>query len=118
VLVPVSGLPGTGKSSLAGPLAHRIRAAAMSRDNALRDVEGRWRPRPCDRRFFGGRRRRLQERATQRLESTAADQLSKGLPVLVEVVADRIAKRTSRSYVAAPDAVVLDSCLHRPSYSN
>jgi predicted kinase len=86
----ISGLPGTGKSSLAGPLAQRIGAATMSRDQAMREIEG-----PLavlDRAIaglFGVRLRRLQERANQRLESAVTDQLSSGLSVVVEVVADR-----------------------------
>jgi predicted kinase len=90
----ISGLPGTGKSTLATCLGQRIGAVAMSRDQARQEVSGPLRL--LDRgfiRLFGAYRRGLQEQANRRLEKAVADELVAGRPVVVEVVADRVLRR-------------------------
>jgi predicted kinase len=88
-LVVVSGLPGTGKSTLAIPLAERIEGVALSRDAARQQIGGRPMLTPASTRLRGRHRRGLQEEATQRLETLVAHQLDANRPVVVELVADR-----------------------------
>ena len=94
LLILISGLPGTGKSTLAESLAQRIGAVALSRDQARQAIGG-----PLavlDRGFTrlpGRYRRGLQEAANRRLEKAVADELVAGRSVIVEVVADRDIRR-------------------------
>ena len=89
LLVVVSGLPASGKSTLAAGLAERLEAPVLSRDHARQGITG---PMVAmDRRFtrlFGRYRRGLQQEASRRLESAVADELAHGMPVVVEVVAE------------------------------
>jgi predicted kinase len=90
LLVVISGLPATGKSTLATGLAERLEGPVLSRDHARQEITG---PMVAmDRRFtrlFGRYRRGLQQEASRRLERAVADELAHGMPVVVEVVAQR-----------------------------
>jgi predicted kinase len=91
LVILVSGLPGTGKTTLAAGLGQRIGAVTLSRDQARQEIEN-----PlvllyrCFTRLFGSYRRELQEEANRRLEMAVAEELVAGRPVVVEVVADRV----------------------------
>jgi predicted kinase len=89
LLVVVSGLPGTGKSTLAIALSERIGAITLSRDLARQQTGTRLAV--VDRlftRLFGRHRPGLQQQAGRRLQAAAARELAYGRPVVVEAVAD------------------------------
>lgn len=90
LLVVVSGLPATGKSTLATGLAERLEALVLSRDHARQDITGPMvaMDRPFTR-LFGRYQRGLQQEASRRLERAVAEELAHGRPVVVEVVAER-----------------------------
>jgi predicted kinase len=126
LLVVVSGLPATGKTTLSTILAERIGAVALSRDLARQQIVTRL-PR-VDRvftRITGRHRRGLQERAGHRLLMAVAGELAAGKPVIVEAVADRAirsqlaalaAQHQARLYsieVVCTDATELSRRLHR-----
>lgn len=93
-LVVVSGLPGTGKTTLSTVLAERIGAVALSRDMARQQIGARLAL--VDRvftRMTGRHRRGLQEKAGHQLLMTAARELAADRPVIVEAVADRAIRR-------------------------
>ncbi len=106
LLVVVSGLPGTGKSTLAVGLAECIQAVALSRDVARQEVGG---PPMLDSAFTrlrGRHPRGLQEKANRRLETVVADELVLDRPVVVEVVADRDIRRRLAALAAKHGAPV------------
>jgi len=93
-VILISGLPGTGKSTLATLLGQRIGAVTLSRDQARQQVSGPLRA--LDRGFIrlsGRYRRGLQEQANRRLGKAVTDELAAGRPVVVELVADRVIRR-------------------------
>ena len=106
VLVVVSGLPGTGKSTLAIPLAERIEGVALSRDAARQEIGGPPMLSPASTRLRGRHRPGLQEKATQRLETLVAHQLEADRPVVVELVADRDARHRLSALAARHGAPV------------
>jgi len=89
LLVVISGLPGTGKTTLAASLSERIGALALSRDLARQETGSQLAV--VDRvftRLSGRHRRGLQQQAGRRLAAAVARELAAGRPVVVEVVAD------------------------------
>lgn len=92
-LVVVSGLPATGKTTLAIPLAERLQAVALARDAARQELGGPARLSPTATRFGGHHRRGLQDKATWRLQAMVADALDACWPVVVELMADADARR-------------------------
>jgi predicted kinase len=89
VVVLVSGLPATGKSTLAVRLAKHLSVNRFSRDLAVQELD--YRLASLDRalsRMFGFRRQGLQERANQRVEIVVGQHLGEGRSVVLEVVAD------------------------------
>jgi predicted kinase len=92
-VVVISGLPGTGKSTLAIALAERIQAVAVSRDAARQALGGPARLSPIATRLGRRHRRGLQEKATRRLEAMVAEALDRDRAVVVELVADGDARR-------------------------
>ncbi|HXW80264.1 MAG TPA: AAA family ATPase [Acidimicrobiales bacterium] len=106
-LVVVSGLPGTGKSTLAGLLADRMGAVALSRDFAVKQMKGP--VADLDRlvsRLLGRRRRGFQERANRWLNSEIAGVLDGGRPVVVEVVTDGRVRRQLQALCTRHEAVL------------
>jgi predicted kinase len=90
-VVLVSGLPATGKSTLAVRLAEHLSANRFSRDLAVQELD--YRLAGLDRaisRMFGFRRRGLQERANERVEIVivVGQHLGEGRSVVLDVVAD------------------------------
>jgi uncharacterized protein len=90
LLVVVSGLPGSGKTTLSAALSERIGAVALSRDLARQQASGRLAA--MDRlftRLTGRHRRGRQKQAGHRLQLAVAGELAAGRPVVVEAVADQ-----------------------------
>jgi predicted kinase len=120
LLVVVSGLPGTGKTTLSTVLAERIGAVALSRDMARQQIGARLAP--VDRvftRLTGRHRRGLQKKAERRLLMAAARELAAGHPVIVEAVADGAIRRRLAAVAAqhgaalyAVEVVCTDSAEH------
>lgn len=106
LLVVVSGLPASGKSTLAVALAQRIQAVALSRDAAREEIGGPAMLSPASIRLRGSHRRGLQEKATQRLETMVAHELAADRPVVVELVADRDTRRRLGALAAKHGAPV------------
>jgi uncharacterized protein len=85
LLVVISGLPGTGKTTLVAALSERTGAIALSRDLARQQTGGRLAA--LDRvftRLSGRYRRGRQQEAGRRLQIAVAGELAAGRPVLVE----------------------------------
>ncbi len=107
LLILISGLPGTGKTTLATGLGQRIGAVVLSRDQARQEIGG-----PLvvlDRgftRLFGRYRRGLQEEGNCRLEEAVAKELVAGRSVVVEVVADRLIRQRLHELAAQHGARV------------
>lgn len=86
-IVVVSGLPASGKSTLAAALAERIGADQLSRDETVASIRSRF-----DLAFehaTGRRRCAVVNAANERMLRSAADSLGHGRTVVVDVVADR-----------------------------
>ena len=99
-VVVVSGLPDTGKSTLAAALAERVEAVSLSRDAARQDLGGPARLSPTATRLDVRHPRELQDQATRRLEAMMAEALDADRPVIVELVADSDTRRRLHALAA------------------
>jgi len=101
MLVLISGLPGVGKSTLAERLAPRLEAVVLSRDWARAEVvvggPGVRLAEYVASRLFRRHLRQTQERASRVLEAVVERDISYGIPVIVEVVADLEIRRRLES---------------------
>jgi predicted kinase len=102
MLVLISGLPGVGKSTLAERLAPRLEAVVLSRDWARAEVvvvggPGVRLAEYLASRLFRRHLRQTQERASRVLEAVVERDISYGIPVIVEVVADLEIRRRLES---------------------
>jgi predicted kinase len=107
LLVVISGLPGTGKTTLAACLSERIGALALSRDLARQQASTR--PAIADRiftRLSGRHRRGLQQQAGRWLAAAVARELAASRPVVVEVVADHSTRHQLAAVAAQYNAPV------------
>jgi uncharacterized protein len=105
-LVLVSGLPGTGKSALAAALGERLGAVTLSRDLARQQVTRLAAAERVFTRLSGRHRRGLQRRAGRRLQALVAAELTRGRPVVVEVVADPAIRRRLAALAAQHDVLL------------